>query len=111
MKQVAGETLEAGYHELILEREGLSAGVYFYRLIPAKKKGHCQLTVPFCLLIPDSPLECGGASPRLFRKLLLLLGGYKGTKSEIDLALVSLAFLTKELQHVLIQMDGNLLLL
>ena len=33
VKQVAEGTLEAGYHELTLKREGLSAGVYFYRLL------------------------------------------------------------------------------
>ena len=33
VKQVTGGTLEAGYHELTFEREGLSAGVYFYRLL------------------------------------------------------------------------------
>ncbi len=25
--------MEAGYHELTLEREGLATGVYFYRLL------------------------------------------------------------------------------
>ncbi len=33
VKQVTGGTMKAGYHEVALEREGLSAGVYFYRLL------------------------------------------------------------------------------
>ncbi len=47
VKQVAGGTLEAGYHELTLEREGLSAGVYFYRLIASIRKGTANRPCPF----------------------------------------------------------------
>ena len=45
VKQVAEGTLEAGYHELTLEREGLSAGVYFYRLLVGDEQYARRLVV------------------------------------------------------------------
>ena len=45
VKQVAEGTLEAGSHELTLKREGLSAGVYFCRLLVGDEQYNRRLVV------------------------------------------------------------------
>ena len=45
VKQVTEGSLEAGYHELTLKREGLAAGVYFYRLLVGNEQYARRLVV------------------------------------------------------------------
>lgn len=45
VKQLTAGTKEAGHHQLTLEREGLVAGVYFYRLLVGDEQYARRLVV------------------------------------------------------------------